>query len=292
MRSDVRSGGSILVFMLVAVALVTGIALCMGSIVVSRSALAGDAVARARLRGEAFSAAAMTAWAIDADTNGSDCLLEPWAEARRMGNAQVTVSDEKARLQFQKAGNLTLGFLMIYATGLEGEHAMGQSRMLFNWWETLKTADTNRVLHAEEELLRAPSPDPAALAATLPYLTVLGDGKLNINTVPREVFISVVLDTGADIGVAEGLYARVVRSRRRGEWFASLKLEEARKLLRGSGDALSVQEIAVLEKMLPGLCVESGLFRITATAERGGVRRTVQCVYERGTGRILRWLEF
>ena len=63
-------------------------------------------------------------------------------------------------------------------------------------------------------------------------------------------------------------------------------------MLAGEGDVLSVKEIAVLQALVSKLCVESGLFRITATTERAGVRRSVQCIYERGTGRILRWLEF
>lgn len=287
-----ENSGSILVFVLVSVALVTGLALITGAFVRSRSTFVGDAITRAQLRHAAFSAAAMTAWAIDADTNGVDTMLEPWGEAKHLGDAVVTVADEKARIQFQSAGVNTIGFLMTYATDLRGEEAVGQARMLENWWNEIKTTETNRVLGAEEEILFAPSANVEALSMTLPFITVLGDGKVNINTIPREVFISMVLNTGADIGVAEVLYDRVIRSRRRGEWFASLEASEAGKLLAGEGDQLSPKELTVMQTLLPKLCVESGLFRITAQAERNGIRRTVQCVYERGTGKILRWGEF
>lgn len=287
-----ENSGSILVFVLVSVALVTGLALITGAFVRSRSTFVGDAITRAQLRHAAFSAAAMTAWAIDADTNGVDTMLEPWGEANHLGDAVVTVADEKARIQFQSAGVNTIGFLMTYATDLRGEEAVGQARMLENWWNEIKTTETNRVLGAEEEILFAPSANVEALSMTLPFITVLGDGKVNINTIPREVFISMVLNTGADIGVAEVLYDRVIRSRRRGEWFASLEASEAGKLLAGEGDQLSPKELTVMQTLLPKLCVESGLFRITAQAERNGIRRTVQCVYERGTGKILRWVEF
>ena len=50
--------------------------------------------------------------------------------------------------------------------------------------------------------------------------------------------------------------------------------------------------LEVDQRPLPRLGVESGFFRITATAQRAGVRRTVQCVYERGAGRIHRWMEW
>ncbi len=292
MKSNSSRTGSILVFMIISVALVTGLALLTGSFVVSRSKLAADAMIRAQLRDEAMSAAAMTAWSIDADTNGVDHLLEDWAGEMKIGNAVVSISDEKSRLQFQSAGNVSLGNLILHCSEVDGADAMGQASMLCAWWSAAKATETNRVLSAEDELLHAPSPDLEALTAALPSLTVLGDGKVNINTVGREVFISLVLSTGADIGVAEVLHSRITRSRKRGEWFESLELPEARKLLAGEGDALSVKEIAVLQTIVPKLCVESGLFRITATAGRAGVRRGVQCIYERGTGRILRWLEF
>ena len=131
-----------------------------------------------------------------------------------------------------------------------------------------------------------------ALATALPSLTVLGDGRVNVNTVPHDVFVALALGAGAEIGTAETLFNRVLRSRRRGEWFASLGMAEAHKLLMGEGDALSAKEIAALQAILPRLGVESDLFRITATAERAGTRRTVQCVYERGSGRIHRWIEW
>ena len=292
MNAPASRSGAILVFMLVAVTLVIGVALLAGSTALSRSRLASDAVARAQLRAEAFSAAAMAAWAIDADTNGADHLLEPWAQGFRHGAAVATVADERARLRFPAGADRALGFLIAQASDGREEDAMGQARMLAAWWRETQTLRTNAVLRAEEELLLAPSPDPSALAAALPSLTVLGDGRININTVSHDVFVALALGVGAEIGTAETLFARVVRSRRRGEWFASLGMADAHKLLMGEGDALSAKEIAALQAILPRLGVESGLFRITATAERAGTRRTVQCVYERGAGRIHRWMEW
>ena len=284
--------GAILVFMLVAVALVVGVALMAGSAALSRSRLAADAIARAQLRAEAFSAAAMAAWAIDADTNGADHLLEPWAQGFRHGAAVATVSDERARLRFPAGADRALGFLLAKASTAREEDAMGQARLLDAWWRETLVLRTNAVLRAEEELLLAPGADPAAVAAALPSLTVLGDGRININTVSHDVFVALALGAGAEIGTAETLFNRVLRSRRRGEWFASLGMTEAHKLLMGEGDALSAKEIAALQAILPRLGVESGFFRITATAQRAGVRRTVQCVYERGAGRIHRWMEW
>ena len=292
MNAPTSRSGAILVFMLVAVALVTGVALLAGSAALSRSRIAADAVVRAQLRAEAFSAAAMAAWAIDADTNGADHLLEPWAQGFQHGDALAAIADEHARLRFPAGADRALGFLLAKASGAREEDAMGQARLLDAWWRETLVLRTNAVLRAEEELLLAPGADPAALATALPSLTVLGDGRVNVNTVPHDVFVALALGAGAEIGTAETLFNRVLRSRRRGEWFASLGMTEAHKLLMGEGDALSAKEIAALQAILPRLGVESDLFRITATAERAGTRRTVQCVYERGSGRIHRWIEW
>ncbi len=292
MNAPTSRSGAILVFMLVAVALVTGVALLAGSAALSRSRIAADAVVRAQLRAEAFSAAAMAAWAIDADTNGADHLLEPWAQGFQHGDALAAIADEHARLRFPAGADRALGFLLAKASGAREEDAMGQARLLDAWWRETLVLRTNAVLRAEEELLLAPGADPAALATALPSLTVLGDGRVNVNTVPHDVFVALALGAGAEIGTAETLFNRVLRSRRRGEWFASLGMAEAHKLLMGEGDALSAKEIAALQAILPRLGVESDLFRITATAERAGTRRTVQCVYERGSGRIHRWIEW
>ena len=116
---------------------------------------------------------------------------------------------------------------------------------------------------------------------------------LNVNTAGREVFMALVIGVGGDAGTAERLYGRVARSRARGEYFESIGLVEARKLLAGGGgDPVTQEEARVLQLISQQMCVESGLFRITATARRGGAVVAVQCVYERGTVRILRWLEY
>ena len=249
---------------------------------------------RSELRAEACSAVAMAAWMIDGDTNGVDHAREPWAGGFEIGDAVVSIADEKARMKFQEVDIPALGALMLTVAPdeLRHEDAMGQAQAMRMWWGRVRAADTNAVLGAEEEIMAAQVPAPGALARALPHLGVHGDGKVNVNTVGREVFLSMVLGTGADIGVAETLYARVVRSRNRSEHFAALDLQEAGKLLAGSGDALSPGEMRAVQALLPALCVESGVFRITARASRGGVAMTVQCVYDRQSRRILRWLEF
>ena len=284
--------GSILVFMIVVVALVSSLALLSGSFVVSRSRLTADARVRAELRNAACSGAAMAAWMIVSDTNGVDHLQEPWATDMMEDEAQVVVSDERARLPFPGSEPAALSALIVSVTGVELQTAADQAVRLHTWWDRARAASTNRVLAAEEELLFAPGSDPELLAAVLPHLRVLGGDVVNVNTVGGEVWTAMAIGTGVDIDTAEGLYMRLLQSRRRGEWFETLDPGEVLQRLTGNRQGLSAAELVALQRVAPRLCVESGVFRITATAERDGVRRAVQCIVERETGEIRRWLEF
>ena len=289
--------GSMLVFVIVVVAVVASLALGAGAILASRLAVSGDSALRGELRRSASSAAALAAWMIDGDTNGVDHVREEWALGFVSGDVEVSVEDEQARLKFQDANEAALGALMDAVSPrdapLGADQATVQARAAYSWWSALRAVETNRMLYAEEELLGAPATYHEALARALPHLSVLGKGKVNVNTAGREVFMALVIGVGGDAGTAERLYGRVARSRARGEYFESIGLVEARKLLAGGGgDPVTQEEARVLQLISQQMCVESGLFRITATARRGGAVVAVQCVYERGTGRILRWLEY
>lgn len=284
--------GSILIFMIVMVALVSSLALFSGSFVVSRSRLAADARVRVELRNAACSAVAMAAWGIAADTNGVDHLREPWAGEMTVGDVQMIVSDEYARLPFPGSGSAAFAALLVSVSGEDPKLAADQAVRIHAWWDRARTASTNRLLVAEEELLFAPGSDSTLLAQVLPHLRVLGEAVVNVNTVGGEVWTAFAMGAGIETSVAESLYMRLVQSRRRGEWFETLEPGEVLSRLTGNGQGLSAAELAALQSLASRLCVESGLFRITARAERDGVRRTVQCVYERETGVIRRWLEY
>ena len=305
-----RRAGASLVMVLAAVA--TVVSLALGAAALSRNLrLRTDARAgRAALRDQAESALARAAWAIDADTNLVDALSEPWAadSARAAAGLAaggdgvfVVVEDERARLGLPEAGARTLGHLLMRRSTLDESEAMGDAAaLLFGLRAAAAGAaggrpedgGTNAVLHAEEELLDLPHSHADALAAALPLLSAHAGDRINVNTVGHDVLVSVARGHGAAPGGAEGLWRRLERSRGRGEVFVSDDPAEALKLLQGEGDRPTAEELEALELVRPALRVDSGLFRITATARRGGVFATVQCVYERGTGRFLRWTEF
>lgn len=308
-----RRRGASLVFALFAVAALVSLALSASVMARGRAARAASRAVRAELRGTAEAALARALRAVDADTNGVDCLSEPWAlesaaaaeaEAAGMDGVFVVVADEKARLGVPECGEAAFAALLSESSGLDAAESSGLARAVFAGLAAKKNANGGggasdgagggvSALVCEEELLSAAaSPaDREALVAAMPLLSASAGAEFNANTAPREVVVASALAGGATAGGAEGLWLRLEMARGRGDVFASASPTEAMKLLRGEGDVPTPDEMAALSAVQPRLCVESGLFRVRALARRGRLSASVECVYERSTGRILRWAE-
>ena len=301
--------GAALVLVLVAVAILVPLALGAGALARARALRVDGRIDRAALRDAAESALARELWRLEADTNAVDALVEPWAERSREAAARlekgtdgvfVLVEDERARLGVPDCGQRALAALLQLRAGLDEAAAAGESAALFAWMRAQAEAagSTNLALSAEERLFDA-TPAEAAddagfevpLAAAMPLLSAHAGAKINVNTAGHDALVAAMLAGGATRGGAEGVWLRLEMSRERGDVFRSTAQTEALKLLRGEGDIPSPEEIAALQGVQNALRVDSGLFRVRAVARRAGRSAAVECVYERGTRRILRWLE-
>ena len=301
--------GAALVLVLVAVAILVPLALGAGALARARALRVDGRIDRAALRDAAESALARELWRLEADTNAVDALVEPWAERSREAAARlekgtdgvfVLVEDERARLGVPDCGERALAALLQLRAGLDEAAAAGESAALFAWMRAQAEAagSTNLALSAEERLFDA-TPAEAAddagleapLAAAMPLLSAHAGAKINVNTAGHDALVAAMLAGGATRGGAEGVWLRLEMSRERGDVFRSTAQTEALKLLRGEGDIPSPEEIAALQGVQNALRVDSGLFRVRAVARRAGRSAAVECVYERGTRRILRWLE-
>ena len=240
----------------------------------------------------------------------------------------VTVSDERARLGVPDCGEEALAALLSISSGLDAAAAAGlahaaladlanppgQGHSGASPSSPSSPADASPVspagpaspdppgppglpgpsgrLPCEEMLLARDglsSADRAALADAMPFLSSSAGRGFNVNTAPREVVVASALAGGATPGGAEGLWLRLLMARRRGDVFETTSPTEAMKLLRGEGDVPTAEEIEALQAVQSLILVDSGLFRVEATARRGALSAGVSCVWERGTGRILRW---
>ena len=301
--------GAALVLVLVAVAILVPLALGAGALARARALRVDGRIDRAALRDAAENALARELWRLEADTNAVDALVEPWAERSREAAARlekgtdgvfVLVEDERARLGVPDCGERALAALLQLRAGLDEAAAAGESAALFAWIRAQAEAagSTNLALSAEERLFDA-TPAEAAddagfeapLAAAMPLLSAHAGAKINVNTAGHDALVAAMLAGGATRGGAEGVWLRLEMSRERGDVFRSTAQTEALKLLRGEGDIPSPEEIAALQGVQNALRVDSGLFRVRAVARRAGRSAAVECVYERGTRRILRWLE-
>ena len=289
--------------MLVAVAILVPLAFGAGALVRARSQRVRGRADRAALRDAAEGALALELWRLEADTNAVDALSEPWAERSRGAAARlatgadgvfVLVEDERARLGVPECGERALAALLQLRAGLDEAAAAGEAAALFSWMRERAEAAgaTNAALSAEERLYDAAPERPSApLEAAMPLLSAYAGGRLNVNTAGHDALVAAMLAGGATKGGAEGVWLRLEMSRARGDVFRSTAQSEALKLLRGEGDIPSAEEIAALQGVQNALRVDSGLFRVRAVARRAGRSAAVECVYERGTRRILRWLE-
>ena len=302
--------GAALVLVLVAVAILVPLALGAGALARARALRVDGRIDRAALRDAAESALARELLRLEADTNAVDALVEPWAERSREAAARlekgtdgvfVLVEDERASLGVPDCGERALASLLQLRAGLDEAAAAGESAALFAWMRAQAEAagSTNLALAAEERLfdaMPAGTADDAGfeapLAAAMPLLSAHAGAKINVNTAGHDALVAAMLAGGATRGGAEGVWLRLEMSRERGDVFRSTAQTEALKLLRGEGDIPSPEEIAALQGVQNALRVDSGLFRVRAVARRAGRSAAVECVYERGTRRILRWLEF
>lgn len=301
------NGGAALVFAVFAVATLVSIALFASATARGMSERVKSRVGRAALRDAAEAALVETLWKIEADTNAVDCLSEPWAvesaeaaKAIESGADGVftVVSDERARLGFPDCGEKTFAALLSVVSGLDAAAAAGLSKTAFEAFGSGgrggETAGFPLPLQPESLLVPAfplPAESREALAAALPFVSAVAGPAFNANTATREVVVAAALGGGATPGGAEGLWLRLEMARARGDEFASVSPSEALKLLRGEGDVPTPEEMEALTAVHPRLRADSGLFRVRSVARRGALSASVECIWERGTGRILRWVE-
>jgi type II secretory pathway component PulK len=243
-----------------------------------------------------------------------DSFLDPWAdnpEAFReaaLGEGSVTVSyplrgeggvdevvygvvDEERRVNLNTAPKAVL----VRVPGMTGEIADA----IVDWRAERALGESrDRAFEVLEELLLVEGMTDEVLQAVRPWVTIYGDGKVNLNTAPREVLKA--LGLGADL-VDKLLRFRSgldgVRGTGDDQMFASLTSAGSQLT---AFDSLTPQETAELTNLIAQnrLKVTSSFFRIHASgrARAGKILRSVEGVVRRGTGQsgtltLLAWHE-
>src|SRR5438445_2919019 len=149
-----------------------------------------------------------------------------------------------------------------------------------------------------EELRLVDGMTPEVFQALEPFVTVYSDGKVNLNTAPREVM--------AALGMSEGLVSKVLRFRWGPDALRGTRADQSFTTLASAGqelnafETLTPLEAAQLSNVITQnrLKVASSVFRIHAqgTVRDGKISRAVEGVVRRAAGpsrsvALLSWRE-
>ena len=138
--------------------------------------------------------------------------------------------------------------------------------------------------------------DSAALEKLKGLLTVFGNGKINLNTASPEV-IDILINAAAAKIVKSGgkintspdtLRARIIQARSTNN-FTGTNLVSVLNL----SDAADTDLINICNSLAGLIDIKSQNFlvRSTVNISGGGLNRTIACVYDRGSNKIVSWHE-
>jgi general secretion pathway protein K len=140
-----------------------------------------------------------------------------------------------------------------------------------------KTQTKNNYLYSVDELLGIPQISPDDYKKLAQFLTVYGDGLININTAPEEVLIA--LDEGINSSTAK-------------------KIIEYREKTSPFKTTSDIQNVAAMSdkgaKIIGKITVKSTAFSIISVAALKGIQREIHCtaLYTGAAEQVKYWKEF
>jgi general secretion pathway protein K len=129
----------------------------------------------------------------------------------------------------------------------------------------------NAPLDSVDELLLIPGIDADTYARLRPYVTIYGDKSININSAEIPVLMSL------SASVSRQMADTIVRYREHTPFQNTAELSQ----VSGFGGSVGQQLQGYFR-------VKSSAFRVTATAESGGIRRTIESVLD-GSGKVVQY---
>lgn len=221
------------------------------------------------------------------------------------------LADEQGKLNLNTASRDVIQRLVVEVLGWGGAEAKGLADAIADWRDygkhqaegffsddyykslefpyEMKDEPFERI----DELLLVKGVDRKIYDALTPFVTVYGDGRVNINTVSKKVLVALGLDgvvadkvlrfrRGVDNVEATGddhVFARTFDVAAEVTKGVKLELNEVRQI-----DALNAQNM---------LGTESGIYSFTShvLASDGGYKKSLSCVFSAFESRIIYWYE-
>lgn len=133
----------------------------------------------------------------------------------------------------------------------------------------------NSQLYSVDELLLIKNMDKATYEKLIPYVTVYGDGLININTAEKPVLLSLSED------ISEELAQRIIDYRK------LIPFEETSRLQKVAG----FDDLSIYGPISAAITVRGKYFHVRSSASSGGIKSIIEAVI--GTGKDIKyWREF
>jgi general secretion pathway protein K len=204
------------------------------------------------------------------------------------GMISIRIEDENAKFNLKTLGGLAVGFgtdtdkdpynsfkRLLAALDLQPDIADRVSYWIDSTTEHRPPGGAakskNAPLDSVDELLLIPGIDADTYARLRPYVTIYGDKSININSAEIPVLMSL------SASVSRQMADTIVRYREHTPFQNTAELSQ----VSGFGGSVGQQLQGYFR-------VKSSAFRVTATAESGGIRRTIESVLD-GSGKVVQY---
>jgi type II secretory pathway component PulK len=221
------------------------------------------------------------------------------------------LTDEQAKINLNTASADVIQRIIVEALGWGGAEAKGLADAITDWrdygrheasgffsddyYKSLEFpyAMKEQSFERPDELLLVKGVDRKVYETLLPFVTVYGDGRVNINTVSRQGLVALGLDQGVadkvlkarrgvdgvEATLDDHIFSNTFDVASETSKAAALEAREAHQI-----DALNAKTL---------LTTESGIYSFVSRvlSSDGGYKRSVMCIFSAFESRILYWYE-
>lgn len=298
MNKNNRSG-SVLLFVIITIGVIIGMVSLSVGYAYNRARLIAAEEARYSLRNKALNVLSQVMWNINADTNGFDCAVEGSMASRVIDGCEITIEPANARFNFSSFPSKRFVELVPALVPEDVKDADKVAQAIEDAWvEAMQLYGEQYTLNAIEELYgfsRLGNADPLIFESIFKYFTVYRymreDQKLNLNMV--HLYMLPYLASANNVEAMQAFQERLKLIREKDLFFVGTDALSAKAVLLEASQSQSFSQLdaLLLMSLANSFTVASDDFYITIVARDAASSYRIECVYERGTGKIKRWVE-
>lgn len=282
--------GSALILVIFAITIIVSITLSASVTIRLKQAVMSDVIERNNARRELISEIAVSLHALVSDTNEIDSISEEWCFENKTNNSSVSIKDEYAKININTADENTISSLFSSSSNIPADKALVVSHNIVSWRELQKTKPEIIELYKQVDEM-----NDETMEILSKYTTVYGNGKININTVQKEVFRALLISFSKDETVVSGLIEGFEKARKNEIILEEINSTALSGFLFGDGMIPSQKQYEVIQKLSEILVVKSDCFGGIAEYRGGNDKRILKQIYfsyEKEKMSFKKWIEF